>query len=309
MMSKEAKIGLLFSLVFIVALAVILRSVHQDGNNTATDDIMVVDESPITNNNLSSAVQALADDRPQPARQPNQAQSAAPANAGGQAGSVSQVNNDHSSAPGATGTIRYRQSLPGSTDIGTSIRTTPPTGQVQRAINSMNDALNTDRVQNNAIQNNINTPKPAENTKPAVKAKKVIHTVAKGDNLTKIAIKYYGKNEGNKLANIEKIFEANKDILSSMSDLKVGQRLNIPSLPGVEVSQPAGYSAAAGTAARSNNSEKYKIYVVKEDDSLWKIAAKELGNGARYHEITKLNARILSDENTLRPGMKIKLPN
>jgi LysM repeat protein len=48
-------------------------------------------------------------------------------------------------------------------------------------------------------------------------------------------------------------------------------------------------------------------YVVKEGDSLWKIAAEQLDNGARNKEIMELNPGV--NENTvLRPGMKLKLP-
>jgi len=49
------------------------------------------------------------------------------------------------------------------------------------------------------------------------------YTVKAGDTLSAIAEKVYGD-----AAAYEKIFEANKDILSSASDIKVGQELKIP---------------------------------------------------------------------------------
>jgi len=49
-----------------------------------------------------------------------------------------------------------------------------------------------------------------------------------------------------------------------------------------------------------------KIYVAKEGDSLWKIAANELGNGSRYAEIKKLNPNI--DTDNMKIGTKLILP-
>ena len=321
MMSKEAKIGLLFSLVFIVALAVILRSVHQGGSGAISDNhIMNVDASPIENTDLSATVQEITSDR-QPPRMPQQP----PASRQetmlvNQNPAANTYPDTTSSAMPASGTVRHVRSLPGSnySSQGGTIVTQPPTGQIQRAINSMENALNSNRT-NNLVRNGITTQLPTK-TQPHDNVKKVVHTVVKGDNLTKIAMKYYGKKEGNKLDNLKKIFEANKDILHSMSDLKVGQRLTIPPLPGANLAQsPSGTAAASGqsanrtqlpntTAPAASNSRGFKVYVVKENDSLWKIAAKELGNGAKFTEIAEMNARTLSDENSLRPGMKLKLP-
>ncbi|HOL31940.1 MAG TPA: LysM peptidoglycan-binding domain-containing protein [Anaerohalosphaeraceae bacterium] len=48
-------------------------------------------------------------------------------------------------------------------------------------------------------------------------------------------------------------------------------------------------------------------YVVKEGDSLWKIAASQLGSGVRYEEILALNPQLKKDS-TLVVGSKIKIP-
>jgi nucleoid-associated protein YgaU len=49
----------------------------------------------------------------------------------------------------------------------------------------------------------------------------------------------------------------------------------------------------------------YEIYTVVKGDSLWKIAAVKLGNGARYPEIKVLNG-LTTD--TIFPGQKLKIP-
>ena len=54
----------------------------------------------------------------------------------------------------------------------------------------------------------------------------------------------------------------------------------------------------AGSAART--------YTVRSGDSLWAIAAKQLGNGSRYTEIKALNG-LKSD--TIHPGQVLKLPD
>lgn len=64
-------------------------------------------------------------------------------------------------------------------------------------------------------------PKSATSTKPA-KFTHRIYTVVAGDNLTKIANKFYGDGEW------ETIYQANKDRMQSPSDLRVGQTLFIP---------------------------------------------------------------------------------
>jgi nucleoid-associated protein YgaU len=49
-------------------------------------------------------------------------------------------------------------------------------------------------------------------------------------------------------------------------------------------------------------------YIVQEDDNLWRIATKQLGDGSRYREISKLNANVLKDENDLTVGMLLRMP-
>lgn len=49
-------------------------------------------------------------------------------------------------------------------------------------------------------------------------------------------------------------------------------------------------------------------YTVQQGDTLWGIAAKTLGNGARWTEIRDLNKNVLGSSTTVRPGMVLKLP-
>ena len=51
-----------------------------------------------------------------------------------------------------------------------------------------------------------------------------------------------------------------------------------------------------------------RTYTVQKGDSLWRIAAKELGSGRRWQEIYELNRRVISNPSLIFVGQKLKLP-
>ena len=97
-----------------------------------------------------------------------------------------------------------------------------------------------------------------------------VYTVQAGDTLSKIAAKYGTTYQ--KLASYNGIANPNK--------INVGQKIRIPG-SGV------------------------KTYTVKKGDSLWAIAAAQLGDGSRYNEIKVMNG-LKSD--TIHAGQTLKLP-
>ena len=146
-----------------------------------------------------------------------------------------------------------------------------------------------------------------------------IYTVTDGDNLASIAKKFYGPEAGNKRANIMRIFEANRKILETPDDIYVGQKLVIPPLPGSEQEKDKGIFSSeifkkVVSIGREHLTNKVrrakpsKLYTVRDDDNLWRIAAEQLGDGSRYKEIAKLNADILEDEDFVPVGTRLKLP-
>jgi nucleoid-associated protein YgaU len=163
------------------------------------------------------------------------------------------------------------------------------------------------------------TPKRTEikrPTSPKPTALKV-YVVQDGDNLAEIAKKFYGSAEGNKRANIARIFEANRKLLKSIDEIVVGQKLVVPALkaPGKSKSTFSGsvFEVAKSIGRKYNSADKPKVkqgrqYVVQEGDNLWRIAVKQLGDGSRYKEISKLNAGVLKDDESLSIGMSLKLP-
>jgi len=68
---------------------------------------------------------------------------------------------------------------------------------------------------------------PAEPVRPAWPK---VHVVRRGENLGDIAKMYYGPEEGNRKANVMKIFESNRNLLESPDKIFPGQKIIIPSL-------------------------------------------------------------------------------
>ncbi len=176
-------------------------------------------------------------------------------------------------------------------------------------------------------------PKPA--TIPGGKT----YVVVAGDTLPAIAKKFYGPEEGNRLANIDRIYQANLAVLKSPAEVKVGQKLVVPPpLPPLSKPTTTLTTAAKTTTTPTPNPnkpsdvlseklfEKVKVlgerapaavppptpadrwYTIQDGDSLWKIATSQLGAGSRWDDIYKLNAEILTSQDALKPGTKLRLP-
>ena len=165
----------------------------------------------------------------------------------------------------------------------------------------------------------------AKQPEPAKPAWPKFYVVSEDDSLglVSVAKKLYGPEQGNKKINVDKIFEANRNILKSPDEVYVGQKLKIPP-PATATPEPETKETQSsfvdsifekvksiGTRNLSTNQEKEKQsipYIVRQDDNLWQIAAEQLGNGSRYKEIRELNANIIKNENDLQVGMLLRLP-
>ncbi len=51
-----------------------------------------------------------------------------------------------------------------------------------------------------------------------------------------------------------------------------------------------------------------EFYVIQKGDTLWKIAEKTYGNGAKYTAIVHANKEVIKDADKIFPGQKIRLP-
>jgi nucleoid-associated protein YgaU len=310
-MTSDAKIGLLLGLVFIFVIAFIINGLpglHQkDDSNKLTTNMVGLESNPSGIGANERRVQMALD------------QSAAPVASGGQLAEVT---------PGATVTP-LPQGAPvaaESAQFGPS-PAQPTPGGVGVAPAEMTPTVSIDPTVSAPAQN---TPagdiQPKAKPETAKSASPKVYVVQQGDSISAIAKKVYGAQEGNKKKNIDAIFEANRKTLASIDDLQVGQKLVIPSIPGSTVASStpaevltdknftkvesvgqqrstANTNKPAAAASKSGN-----VYVVKEGDSLCKIAASQLGDGNRYKDIVKLNSDILSSEDDIAVGMQLKMP-
>ncbi len=166
-----------------------------------------------------------------------------------------------------------------------------------------------------AKKSRLYNPESAEPTLPKA------YVVSAGDNLAVIAKKVYGPQDGNKRINITRIFKANARFMKSPDEIYEGQELIIPQLsasaPGknkiASVFSTMEFAKVDSIGKRHlstdiRRAKRSSRYLVQEGDSLWRIAAEQLGNGSRYSEIAELNADILDDNDSLSVGMRLKLP-
>ncbi len=160
-----------------------------------------------------------------------------------------------------------------------------------------------------------------EQPEPVKPAGPKTYVVTEGDNLGTIAHKFYGPVEGNKQANVTRIFQANRTLLKSPDEIYVGQKLVIPPLPASAQDEAESGSSLSGRlfetvksigrrhpSADNQKAQRSKQYLVQDGDSLWTIAVEQLGSGVRYKEIAELNADILRSEDDLIVGMRLKMP-
>jgi len=68
-------------------------------------------------------------------------------------------------------------------------------------------------------------------------------------------------------------------------------------------------SARAGsTKSETDKASRFQWYEVRKKDTLAGIARRELGSERRLTDLFQLNRDILRDKNTLKPGMKLRVP-
>lgn len=71
---------------------------------------------------------------------------------------------------------------------------------------------------------------------------------------------------------------------------------------------PPSQPARPSSTTSSSSSNANRTHTVVSGDTLWAIAKKYLGNGARYTEIQKLNASKVPNANLIYPGQVLQIP-
>jgi nucleoid-associated protein YgaU len=123
------------------------------------------------------------------------------------------------------------------------------------------------------------------------------HVVQAGDTFAAIAERYYGSERFT-----WKLMEANPGVDSRR--LQIGGRLTIPALDGE--TPPQIRKPAAVTAVPPGGGQHY---VVRDGDTFYGIASRELGSGERWREIYELNRTTVGgDPHQLKVGQELVLP-
>lgn len=255
--------------------------------------------------------------------------------------------------------VRFKMKLPQETSVVMETPTQETANQVEAVTSPVAETTTPAASPEEKVE--VIQPKPA--------APQQVYTVCESDTLGDIAKKVYGEVEGNRYANVMRIFQANRQQLKTPDEINVGQKLIIPPLKAIATeaekndsvlsgsmfekvlsigkkhllpesdstettgsesattsqkttknqtatraaSQPAAPATRrppdkATKPTRPTNAGQATEYVVQDGDYLWRIAARQLGDGNRYLEIAKLNADQLKNQDNLTVGMKLKMP-
>jgi nucleoid-associated protein YgaU len=290
-MTSDAKIGLLLGLFFIFVIAFIINGLPRFRSDTNNNALTTMSNSPndsYIGSNERKAQAAIRQERPVQTRTANVAEA------------QETTRNENN--------IRYKRPLSQIQD-NTTVKEEPTTEN--------QTVTSTIPAQETRKETKADTPKPVKRNLPK------IYVVKGGDNLAKIAKMLYGEEIGNKAVNVNRIFEANRKLLKSPDDIKIGQKLIIPLLKdeagGVFSSKlferiksigRTHSSTSAKTPPRSqpkpSQPKNTRYYTVCKDDNMWRIAKKQLGDAERFREIIRLNS--LDDEDDLRIGQRLIIP-
>lgn len=279
-MTSDAKIGLLLGLVFIFIIAFIINGLPRFRSNTNNNELT----TNMVNSQNDSIGIAAKERKAQGVF--NRAQRVKRERA-----DEAQTSSDDQAK------IRYQVPLPGDDSV----------------VESANDKIKpTAPASDTNKKTRVNRPGPVKPDLPK------IYVVSEGDNLAVIAQKFYGPEKGNKKITVARIFEANRKLLKSPDEVYVGQKLTIPLLRDKPDSVFSGSlfekvksisrKLTLSDTPKTPSAKRNRQYVVREGDSLWQIAAAQLGDGTRYEEISELNTDILEDEDDIAVGMHLRMP-
>lgn len=143
-----------------------------------------------------------------------------------------------------------------------------------------------------------------------------LYTWQEGDSYRRIADHYYG--DWSKFSVLRRSNEGRGDV-------QPGEQIFVPvfdsdpvvaSVPVQPASTPSGKKTTAHapkksapkSVASAPKGTGNKTHVVKNGESLWKIARAELGDGNRWQEIYELNKDVLASEKSVHTGQTLRLP-
>ncbi len=137
---------------------------------------------------------------------------------------------------------------------------------------------------------------------PAPVVRVADYEAKKGDTLSRIAAKFLGRDSAE---NRQKIVALNPQLAANPNLIRVGQSYKVPTDGGATL---AVNPTPPITPPTTTPPAGAKTYTVKPGDVLSLIAQRQLGSSRRVDDILKLNSDVLSDPDDLTVGMVLKLP-
>ena len=313
-MTRETKIGLLVGLAFIIVIGILLS----DHINSSTDPVPAalsqsyigIDRSLASPDRNGGTVTIVPPPAPVIPQNPVLTQNDAPAISNPGTAKVS-------IGPGNDAPLRIA-ARPSDSHPPSFIQVIPPATNDAVAVNNKTDSDNTttnpDSVTsdpaNRLVQENpadlvpvrppvgvLQAPAPPKINGRQIKAEE-------GDTVSKLAGRYMGANTK---ANREAFIKANPSVTPDGHLVFAGRTYIIPSATASTPVAAAGQPAPK-TAAPAPIRPGIILYTVKDNDSLWKIAAEQLGSGTRWQEIRDLNKDLLKGSEQVHVNMRLKLP-
>ena len=130
----------------------------------------------------------------------------------------------------------------------------------------------------------------------------IVHEVQSGETLWSISEKYFKSGY-----NWVDISAANK--IKNANLIETGQKLIIPDTMPKKQTVMVGKEIKVEITAAETKIQPESEYIVKSNDSLWKIAVNVYGDGYQWVKIYQLNkAKIGRNPNLLISGTKLSLP-
>lgn len=289
-MTRETKIGLLVGLAFIIVIGILLSDYNRNESQAAALNAVAADvqKGAATPHNGASTETAILPPMPAPARPVptheelhppvNPAPPAARAPVRPPAAPVTPV----TPAPPAAPVTPTRHGSDGPAPIEELVKQHP-------------DALET--VDPAPPHPAPPHDPPGGNTGNTVNGAKAYVAIA-GDTVSKLAGRYLG---GNTKANRDAIIAMNASLKENPNNVTVGKTYMIPAKAATATSaRPATPPAAPA--------EQHHDYIVKDNDSLWRIASEQVGDPGAVDAIKELNKDVLKGSDVLHPNMRLRLP-
>lgn len=205
---------------------------------------------------------------------------------------------------------------PRNTEVATNNSTGNST--LENVANSMNEPIVPAGTPTSTNGNDTAPQQPTPLAVPVAQGKQ--YKAAPGDNLSKIAARFYGTGSR---ANQELIVNANPTLKANRDMIIVGKTYIIPAAQTAQAPAASPVTQNPATpklapqvvvvddtakpqAPNSQASSGEHYYVVKPNETLIRIAREQLGNADAWHAIAELNK--IQDAGKIYVGMKLRLP-